>query len=562
MPLLKRVSQGLFFFTFGCLGLFGQQPPIDRPEAQHPSPQNKLRVLETGVQKNKGLHSLETRTTINPVYIRGTCEQTGIMQFVVNPFELPAASPENPLYIRLLFEKEAILCDTLVWSHSNNQGNLTFDPIYLPIQIDGFSFKTNNLVSAPPDTVSIVRWKKGENQIWLKIQRPGSTWIKDSVPRDLKWTVGIAARTTWEQNQDRFQDGRANLPAATRNLEALDQAHAVSTLICADLLESTLFPAPAPDIFSLMALPGVILDSNTTNVETAETMDEIELGNDVFPIIGDREVARGYDFDCGAEKVAAGQPTATDLCPESSTSLPIGLIKLASNSSEILVNCGAGWGVRYGSVLRLDVEKGGTYGFRVLLDEFDQPIPAEGNPDKVLLDPESLEFKNAPNGPPLGSIETLFQAPTGEYLCKNVAIEYLGEGTPGTITLVYSAAVWERVGGFSQSVNLIPTFFSVNRNPSKVIDLPPFDGEDQYRNCPGSVFRFEFEDWYLGELIACDVCKCEADFDCDYVVGDGDLSLMLSQVFTQGPMGDLNLDDQVDIIDTVLLLNRYGSCLN
>jgi hypothetical protein len=76
----------------------------------------------------------------------------------------------EPVYIRLRLDHDATLCKTLVWSNSLNPIDRTELPIFLPM-----SFEESTLVdaiAAPAETVSIVRWKAGENEIWIRIQFP------------------------------------------------------------------------------------------------------------------------------------------------------------------------------------------------------------------------------------------------------------------------------------------------------------------------------------------------------------------------------------------------------
>ena len=500
---------------------------------------------------------MSLRTTINPVEIRASCENTGIIQFVLEPDHFPDASVEDPIYIRLELDKEAKIGTTLVWSHPGNPDALTTMPIFLPISIDGVTGGLS--VSAPPESVSIVRWKKGESAIWLKIQTSASTWFGIPDPPDVKWTIGIAARTTWEQNS-----GSGNIPAASRNPDITQQSEAVSTLICVDLQDSFLLPAPAPDRFSLLDFRSNMFDGSTMGVETAENAEEIVYGAEFDgAIFGDMEIARGYEIFCDFGMPPGMTDYTAELCPQPAKGDASGLVQLQSDIHSMSFDCGsAGWGIHQDSTFYLRVDEGADYGFRVLLDKSGQPIFSQDDPGKVMLHPDALKFLGVPHGPPLGSASLLFQVPSGEFLCGDVGVGYRGESTLGEVRLQYQASVWGRVGGPSQPVVLSTSFFPKDKDFEDFQDLPPFDGLDQFRRCHPSFYLVDLGNWAFGEFVACSFCECESDFDCDYVIGESDLMLIYNQMFTPGPVGDLNGDGGVDVADALLLMNQYGSCLD
>lgn len=506
-----------------------------------------------------GLCLIELRTTIDFLAVQTSCEKTGIVEFVSFPDRFPAASPASPLYIRLEVDKEARLCNTLVWSHPSNQGAVTFDPIYLPMRIASSACGGNANLIAEYDTVSIVRWKKGERYIWLKIQRPASSWVDCPDPPRVSWSLGISARTSWEQNHNA---SNAHLPAASRSLAISEESQAVSTLICTDLRGSTLQPLPEPDPLSLLSFVPAMFDGTTSNVETAETELEIMLGEALDgPIYGDFRIGRGYQISTSNTVVQSAAPAAVSLCPDSVSGGETGLVKLQSQvqTGDIDTNF---WQAHQNSYLRLELQGGDDVGFLVETDEFGQPVVSSEDPNKVMLDLEALQFPNELHGRPSGSMDSLFQVPTGQYLTSDVSLAYKGEESHFIYRLAYQATVWGRVGAASQTILLSQTFFAANRDTSDILDIAPFEGVDQTRECPPSFLNIELDDWFFGEFTACQLCKCENDYDCDYVIGQEDLMLMYNQFFTPGPTGDVNGDGEVSVVDALLLMDLYGSCLN
>lgn len=88
------------------------------------------------------------------------------------------------------------------------------------------------------------------------------------------------------------------------------------------------------------------------------------------------------------------------------------------------------------------------------------------------------------------------------------------------------------------------------------------DGPDQHRRCNPSLIEVPLPDWSFGEFLACDICDCPFDFDCDYVLNDSDLLLLLNQLLISPSSCDLDGDDKADILDALYLINSFGSCLN
>lgn len=270
--------------------------------------------------------AVDMQTTIRDVYVDGTCEESGLFRFVVNANDFATASPAQPIYIRMRFDHAAVLCQTLVWSHISNAGSLSFDPIYLPLEFD--ANLPGDRVVAPGETISIARWKKGEPEIWLKIQTASSSWIEDSggnpvspdTSRRPRWTVGLSARDSFSNTWPGFSLGEANLPSATRDTSGLTEATSVSTKVCTDLTDSDLQPLPAPVAFSILHIEPLVLGSlpngGPNSVEEAENHSDILSGSGVpISLNWDGLVARAIDFTCSGGPTIPGTPTTHSISP-------------------------------------------------------------------------------------------------------------------------------------------------------------------------------------------------------------------------------------------------------
>lgn len=488
----------------------------------------KLCLLALLASSSMVFATIDLRTTINPVYVDGSCEQTGIIQFVVSADDFKDASTSQPVYIRITLEKAARLCKTLVLSNESNvnAGALVADPIYLPIQFDG---NTPANITAVPETVSIARWVQGEGAFWLKVQSPTVSWTNIGAPTNevkVRWTVGISARTSWEQNKSEFDLGRSSLPSSTRDVTGLSTDDAVSTLICVDLRNSNLEPQPLPDNVSLLGFDPISYDFTTTGVDwdgagnfAVNSETNIINGSLTFPSFsGDTEIGRGYDFTCSVAIPKNGTfPTAAALClvPGSSSQqgsvADDGLVCM-TNTVLVNVNCGAGWGFHEGSRVRLATETGTNYGFEV---EIAGGNPVEYAPGLYQLRGSALDLSGASNSLPYGSISSGFSTAGGHLLTRDAEIQFAGPGVPGDITLTISATVCQWYQEDPVAVNLNICVFASNRDRADIIDLDPFngigslsDGTDQERACDESLRKAGEVDWAFGNFVECRSSSC------------------------------------------------------
>lgn len=174
----------------------------------------------------------------------GVCETAGNLNLTVGDDLFFMASPENPVYLRLALPSDTYLCQTLVDPAQP-------DPVLLAISLENPNSSLN--VVAPADTLSIVRWKAGESEIWLKVKHPSTTWLSNGLtllpPNEIdtvKFGLGVDAVTTETLNQQLFAQGKANLPGNTLTSLWLSVFEAVSTEIGLDISQASMVPNPQP----------------------------------------------------------------------------------------------------------------------------------------------------------------------------------------------------------------------------------------------------------------------------------------------------------------------------
>ncbi len=228
-------------------------------------------------------------TTVRDVFEDGVCELTGQMRFRISGDVFPNASVEEPAYVRLRLSGGAVLCETLVDIQANNGS-----PIYLALRVLPIP-DVDVQVVAPPETLQIARWKRGENEIWLKVTTATSRWIRyrESIgspnTRDIvEFVLANSAVDSYTSCRNSFLESGANLAGNTRNpSNAGDFESVVDTFMGMDL---TSFVLPTPSFIEFNA---DAFDHTTAGVETADAQNQIVLG-DLVPmqLAGDLQIAR------------------------------------------------------------------------------------------------------------------------------------------------------------------------------------------------------------------------------------------------------------------------------
>lgn len=487
---------------------------------------------------------VDMRTTVRDVYIDGSCEQAGSIVFVMNANDFANASTSEPVYIRITFDKGAKLCKTLVWHADENATDLTYDPIYLPISFQNSD--ANTTVTAPARAISVVRWKEGENQIWLRIQSASDSWVGlgagTQAPDDdnrLSWGLGFSARTYWEQNNLLFANQDANLPATTRfdgddpALTAGDvgQEDAVSTLLCVDLTDSNLEASPFnPETQTILNFNLISFDRTTFGVfedpDTATVVNQgqIQIGQVIEPSFSaDNPVAKGINQTCqSALPKGANLRGSNALCLDSSTSqqgtAENGLVCFSA-SLAVDISCSNSWGFHVGSVVALGTEAGSAYGFQVELDDDGDAIDGPIN-NTVLLTSNALYLSDAGinaaggrwSGTAFASANGTFLTPGGHVLASDATTIYTGPNTLGGIRLylITEVCMWYEEDPTDALLDV--AIYASNRDPADVFDVAPFDGVDQVRRCDPSL-QLAYEGvWNAGSFTECFSESCTRIF--------------------------------------------------
>ena len=193
------------------------------------------RAVSAGVDMN---HS------INEVEFHGEHAQAGLFVFNVDGGDFRSASAIEPIYIRVSFDKNATLADTLVDQSSADP--VLSQPINLAIKVNA---PEGVLAAAEGDAVRIVRWVAGESHFWVEVRQSSNFWLNvggqlfgPNSTHKVSFEIGGSARGTDYANDSDVQLRPSNLPFNTRANTAAegDFADAVSSLMCVDLSDATL----------------------------------------------------------------------------------------------------------------------------------------------------------------------------------------------------------------------------------------------------------------------------------------------------------------------------------
>ncbi|MCB1050000.1 MAG: hypothetical protein KDC71_05320 [Acidobacteria bacterium] len=452
----------------------------------------------------------DLRTNIQDIYYRGTCEESGSITMSVQGDEYPTASPTTPVFIRIRLNENAKLCSTLV-DLSGSTGNNS-EPIFLALRFEG-SNSTNRTVSADPYTLSIVRWREGEDQLWLRVQSPTNTWLTiNGTPQApnpnnaIAWTLGVTARNSWTRNSGPFGLNLSNLPCNSTHPEqiflhpAISEAWALSTLLCVDVSQSTIEPLPSAN--SLVTFEQTAWDATTSGVTTSPIPASIVLGNP-FPTgicAGDDVFARGVNV---TNAINLPNNNSTLHLPGEFGAPPL-TFAMEIQTSIYMVST---YGRNGASYMCLQTAADSFHGF---------PLEViDGEP--VSFEPGSYKVQGWTTN--WGSIvgpfvyftpqEEAFLDAGGNWLTRKLFLRYDGPDNPyiyTTITL--HGSIWQYAGYWNSTIEL--SAFAQMSNRSITLDEPPFNGtfDDQYdgsitpeqqrRRCPASFQKTNTVYWQAG----------------------------------------------------------------
>lgn len=154
----------------------------------------------------------------------------GTVRVIMNGDDFANASPESPIYQRINVTA-GVLKHSLV-----ADGDM---PVYLPL----FLNSDHGELTAPADSIAVIRWVAGEDSIWVRIQQSSSTWVSvsdqlssPSEEHSVHWYFGISASESAER-LDAIPENQKNLPFSTRDVTATREQTelAISSILCYDL---------------------------------------------------------------------------------------------------------------------------------------------------------------------------------------------------------------------------------------------------------------------------------------------------------------------------------------
>ncbi len=218
--------------------------------------------------------NVDITTTRPNIDYRSYGQRAGTMTMTVNGHEFFEASPQTPVFVRIRLNKGARLAETLVDVETALWRN---EPIFLAMSLLA---DDDSILRAPAHTVSIVRWKQGEIEFWLRVQTTSSFWLEDSgnlYPPDInhriQWTIGRSIEADRAYNEPLFAMGKANLRNNVRSLIPVPTFLLLHTAF--SILE------PHPNVNSMMEFDAIGFDSQTSGVLTEEHSSGILFGDGV-----------------------------------------------------------------------------------------------------------------------------------------------------------------------------------------------------------------------------------------------------------------------------------------
>lgn len=261
--------------------------------------------------------NIDLRTNIQDVAQEHEFAELGSISLVITDNDFPSASLEEPAYIRIHLNGGHKLGQTLVNIESESTQHY---PIYLGVRLEDGD--PSHTIHAHPDTVSIVRWIRGESEIWIRIQTSSSEWIDSFgtlIPPSIQngrcaFTLGISAIHSQDLLGARYLAGRANRPSNARNQSQMPgEDEAVSCLLIADMA----YMSPYPSTESIVELLASSLRMDPQSISTSPSL-PIEsgfLGNSTFS--GDDALGRVWSV---SQKVSAysGPFAVSRLCASNS----------------------------------------------------------------------------------------------------------------------------------------------------------------------------------------------------------------------------------------------------
>ncbi|CAM2070099.1 hypothetical protein SCOR_32285 [Sulfidibacter corallicola] len=440
--------------------------------------------------------TLETRTTVNPITLGWSCEEAGILFFTVTRDDFPHVDPANPVYLKLRLDHGARLGKTLVDMNVPSQGRVN-RPIYLPIHFGNQQGGIIERVVAPTDTLSILRWVAGEDTVWLRIQRSTRLWIETGIGieapspgSEVSFLIGISAEESRDRYLEDFENGRSNLPFATREPASTgsDTGNAVSTLCCVDLSQSNLEGLPAQQDLSGLNIRMSAFQDRDVDPTTLANPSQIA-GGSLYPLFASHDIfiARGVQGNCTLSPELSPF-LSVPVCPGDQS----GVVRV-QNRYETEIQCDQRRGADRDSRFGFTAPPGAEFGFRVLTDENGQMLDASeisGREGTVLLAPDALRHLSGRFSVPFADLEAGTIRVGDLILARNAEVLYLDYGWVEDITLAITLDVPGNAtaGLIDLDVYAVPTVRS--------------DGSQAERECGPSWLEIR-DFWRVGHIEIC-----------------------------------------------------------
>lgn len=190
-----------------------------------------------------------------------------MLEVHLDGFELLDVSTEHPRYLRLRLPTPMRLQETLVGAGQ--------EPINLAVSLIVPIAGTERVI-APPTSVQLVRWRAGEDTIWVRFDTAFDQWVtglddpNGSIPI-VAFSLGLTLGQSLEYNLPAYQNQWANLPYNTRLLQSGP-----------DLRDES--PTPLQiDLNGVQTMPGHALDLNVDLVENAFGVENVEDPREIDP---------------------------------------------------------------------------------------------------------------------------------------------------------------------------------------------------------------------------------------------------------------------------------------
>jgi hypothetical protein len=455
-----------------------------------------LAVLALAIFAAPLFADVELSTSISDVFHQGTNELAGSITMRVNDDDFNDASTSTPVYIRLRLDNRGRLAETLVdQNYVDTSAAIVHadlipvtEPIFLAMQLNTGPF-SSQILTAPSETVSVVRWVAGESELWIRVQSSSETWIEDNgipLPPDqnitVSWTIGISARASSDK-LDGVNAARINLPFNTRDvLTTGDDEDAVSTLLCVDLLGSDL------EVDELLEYDAISFDF------TAELSPGVYGNGRIAGVnfTNDFRIARGKARLCTVTIADKGAFVVRDLCiPAAGANDDLQGFITVVNSIEYIIDCETGGDylpspLLNGAYWYFSTGSRAPYGFHPDVEPYFSDSDAPSTPSGNTFFPSGARFNN--HGDPDFYSAVILEWNGGPQTTNRfnvtvtVPLRYHYLDGPATIDLDYEI---------------------VMVNNTTAHDVLPFDGHDQHAFCEPSEFTIAEGLWNYGAFVEC-----------------------------------------------------------